>query len=122
MFLAFVILAVIVPAFIAPKKFRVAFEEYMNNTALVRVSALFILFLAFIILNTRWTVKLNSNRSIMAVIGYLTLAKGLFYLWFPGTVKKMAHKIFVNENLFFALMTVALIFALFIGYLGIWVY
>lgn len=120
--LSILLLILILPAIYDPKKFRTAMEEFLANNVNIRISGIFALFIAFLILNTHWTVKLNSTRSIMTVVGYLLLLKGIIRIWFPGWVKTMCRKFLQKDANIYILAAIGLVFALGIGYLGIWVY
>lgn len=111
------------PALIEPKKFREALEEFFNlHNAAFRLAAFFHLLVAFLILNTHWTVKLSSTRSIMTVVGYLLLIRGILWLWFPDFVKWTSKKIILKENGVYVIAFVSLLLGAGFGYLGIWVY
>lgn len=121
--LAVLCLLFALPALFEPKKFRAALEEFFNGgSALMRVTALFHLLIAFLILNTHWTVKLDSSRSILTIIGYLILLRGIIWLWSPSAVKQLQHK-FMQKNSSVAVIAIlGLLFAIGFGYLGIWIY
>lgn len=116
------ILLIVLPALVNPKAFRRVMEEFFSNDLAVRASGLVALFIAFFILNTHWTVKLNSTRSIMTVLGYLLVLKGILRVWFPGFSRKMVTKFFKNDSGVYLLASLGLIIGLGVGYLGIWVY
>lgn len=117
----------VLPALLEPKKFREAVEEFFGSSnALIRTASLFHLFVGFLIINSRWSIKLDSWKnflwSLMAILGYLMLARGIVWLWFPNFVKNKARKFLQKESSVYAVAAVGLIFALGLGYLGIWVY
>jgi uncharacterized protein YjeT (DUF2065 family) len=120
--LAVLILLSVLPAFVNPKGYRRAMEELFANNWAVRATGILALFIAFFILNTHWTVKLNSTRSIMTVLGYLLVLKGVVRVWFPGFCRTMVTKFFKNDLNTYILATLGLIIGLGVGYLGIWVY
>lgn len=120
--LAVLILVLVLPALFNPKKFKHAMGEFFANHMLVRMSGVFALLCAFIILNTHWTIKLNSSRSIMTVLGYLAVLKGIARIWFPETGEKMVKKWMANETFYYVGVGVALLIGLGVGYLGWFVY
>lgn len=121
--IAAIMLIMILPAILDPKKFKAAVNDFLNGgDSLMRVTALFCFLMAFLILHRRWTVDFSSNRSIMAVLGYLIALKGVIRFWFPGFSRKMIHK-FINSQYGFYIGTfLGLVIALGLGYLGIWMY
>jgi len=121
--LSVMVFMLIIPALVEPKKFREALEQFFNSsTAVIRLAAFIHLFIAFLILNTHWTIKFSSTRSIMTVIGYLLLLKGIVWFWFPAYICEIKLKLLRKKWALYAITAVGLIFALGFGYLGIWVY
>lgn len=111
------------PAIFDPKKFRGAVEDFLNSgNSVIRIAGLFDLLIAFFILNTHWTIKLSSARSIMTVIGYLLFIKGVVRLWFPGFVREKARKFLQKDSSVYVIGFLGLVFAIGLGYLGWWVY
>lgn len=119
--LALIMFAVALPAFISPKKFHAAMEDFLNaGNAVLRLSGLFILLMAFLILNTRWKFLGSSKLNIMVVVGYLMVVKGLLRLWFPEYTRSVGHKIMQKPWSVYAIGSSALILALLFGYLGLY--
>lgn len=113
----------VLPALFDPKKFREAVLEFFgSNHVFMRIVALFHLLVAFLILNTRWTLNWNSKQSILVLVGYLILLRGVMWLWFPEFVSKMARRFLQKEWFVPAMSVVGLLVMAGIGYLGIWVY
>ena len=121
--LSLLFLLILLPALFDPKKFKAAVEEFLSlGNGAIRMTAFIPFFIAFFILNTHWTVKLGSSRSIMTVLGYLLLLKGLVRFWFPSYSHKMIKKFLANDKFYYAGVAIGLVVALGIGYLGVWVY
>lgn len=117
------VLLVALSAFYKPKKFREAIHEFLNSgSAIIRIGAILCFFIAFIILNTHWTVKVWSDRSIMTVLGYLIVLKGIILFLSPDLVRRMANKILQTDKSVYIVAVVSLIIGLGTGYLGIWIY
>ncbi|GEM_PF-6910400 len=113
----------VIPAIFDPKKFRQNLEEFFNaGNSLLRVAALFHLLVAFFIINTHWTIKFSSTRSIMTVLGYLIFLRGVIWLWFPGFVREKARKFLQKDYSIYVMGFLGLVFAVGLGYLGLWVY
>lgn len=117
----------VLPALFDPKKFREAMVEFFSGSnALIRTAAFIHLFIAFLILNTKWSIKLNTGKntllSIMSIFGYLILARSIIWLWFPDFVKNKARKFLSKESSVYIVAFLGLLFTFGLGYLGIWVY
>lgn len=117
----------VLPALLEPKKFREAVEEFFSSSnALIRTAAFFHLLVGFLIINSRWSITFDSWKnflwSLMAILGYLMLARGIVWLWFPNFVKNKSRKFLQKENSVYIMAFVGLLFAFGLGYLGIWVY
>ena len=121
--LALVALVVVIPALFNPKKFKDAMLEFANaGNVVMRLAALTHLLIAFLILNTHKLIDTANPRSIMAVLGYLIFLRGVVWLWWPNWVRERIKRV-MNKNYGVHLMGfVALVFAVLLGYLGIWVY
>lgn len=116
-------LLILLPALVEPKKYKAAMEEFIGSgNTLIRMASVFYLLLAFLILNTRWTVNFSSSRSIMAALGYLLLIKGAVWLWFPNFARKNIKRLMANKPLWFFAAFFGFVIALGLGYLGLWVY
>lgn len=121
--LAFIALVFLLPALFAPKKWKEACENFLkSDDAVFRVAALFHFIIAFFILNTHWSISLKSSRTIMTVLGYLLLLRGILWIWVPGWVKNMGRKFLAKEWSLYLMIFFGLVFTLGLGYLGIWVY
>lgn len=125
--LAVLSLLFVLPALLEPKKFREAMEEFFSGSnAFIRTAAFIHIFTAFLVLNSRWSIKLDSWRnflwSIMAILGYFILARGIVWFWFPNFVKNKSRKFLQKESFVYIMAFVGLLFAFGLGYLGIWVY
>lgn len=117
----------VLPALFDPKKFKEAAEEFFGSSdSLIRTAALFHLLVALLILNSRWSIKLDSGKnalySIMSVVGYLILARSIVWFWFPNFVKTKARKFLQKESAVYIVAVLGLLFVFGFGYLGIWVY
>lgn len=121
--LGILVLIMVLPIFYSPKKFKSAMEDFLNsgNTAL-RMVALAELLAAFIILNTHWTIKLNSTRSIMTVIGYLLALRGVIQMWFPAFIRQKTIKWLQKDLYIYVMGVVGLLIGGGLIYLGNWVY
>lgn len=121
--LAIFCLIIAIPAFYNAKKYREAFEDFFNSgNASIRIAAILYFAIAFVILNTHWTIKLSSNRSIMTVLGYLLALHGVIWMWFPSFTRKQVIKFMQNNSMLYAVAGVLTLVAIGLGYLGIWVY
>lgn len=121
--LAVLILLMVLPALFDPKKFRSAVDEFLNaGNVVMRLSALFTLLLAFLILNTRWKINFSSWTAVLVVIGYLVLLKSVVRLWFPEFSRNMVRKWMHKDYGVYLMAFLGLVIALGLGYLGIWVY
>lgn len=121
--LAVLVLVFTLPAIFDPKRFRQSIEEFFSaGNAVLRVTALFHLLVAFLILNTHWTIKLSSSRSIMTVLGYLLVLRGIAWIWFPDFVREKAKKFLQKDSSVYVMGFFGLVFAVGLGYLGWWVY
>lgn len=111
------------PALFDPKKFREAMLEFFgSHHVFLRMVAIMHLLIAFLILNTRWSINLQSKQSIMPIIGYLIFLRGVIWFWFPGFVAQTARRFLQKEWFVPAISVIGLFVMLGIGYLGIWVY
>lgn len=120
--IAVLLLIYVLPALYDPRKFRAAVEEIMGSNIAIRMSAFICFIIAFLILNTHWTVSMSSNRSIMTIIGYLLIVKGAIRLWFPEIVRKMGRKFMQKDSHIYVFAILGLLIALGFGYLGLKVY
>jgi len=116
-------LIIALPAFYNVKKYKEAFEDFFNsgNATLRLASVLFFAF-AFLILNTHWTIKFSSNRSIMTVLGYLMLLEGIVWMWFPSFVRKQMIKFVQKNSMVYTMASVLVLIAVGLGYLALKVY
>lgn len=121
--LAFLILVFSLPALFAPRKFGKSVENFLAaGDHAMRLTGVLLILLAFFILNTHWTVKLSSNRSIMTVVGYLLALSGVIRIWFPLWTRRMVADC-VNKPWCISLAGfIGLALAGGFGYLGLWVY
>lgn len=120
-FLAFLYLAVGLPALFAPDGFRKAALKFRKKTTNLQISAIISLLFGYLILREYHLIQKNWE-TVLSVIGYLALIKGLVSLWWPGFTKSQIKK-FVKMKygvLITGILSVAL--GLFIGYLGFYVY
>lgn len=116
-------LLAVLPALFDPKKFRSAVDEFLNaGNAVMRLTGLFLLLVAFLILNTRWKLNFQSWNAVIGVLGYLILLKGIIRLWFPEVSRNIIHKWMHKDYGVYLMAFFGLIIALGLGYLGIWVY
>lgn len=121
--LGVLVLLFALPALFQTKKFRAALDEFFGaGHALIRLAALFHFLVAFLILNTHWSINFNSDRTIMTVVGYLIGLRGVVWLWFPGWASQMAHRFLQKEAHVVAMGAVALLLAVGFGYLGLYAY
>lgn len=121
--LAVLIFVFTLPAIFDPKKFRHSIDEFFSaGNAVLRTAALFHFLVAFLILNTHWTIKFSSTRSIMTVLGYLLLLRGIVWIWFPDFVREKARKFLQKEYSVYVMGFAGLAFTVGLGYLGWWVY
>lgn len=112
----------IIPAIVRPKKFFEAMDAFLNSgDTTLRIAALVNFLIAFLVLNTRWSIK-GDVRSIMAVFGYLLVLRGIVWLWFPSFFRNMMKKALHSEYGLYVMTFFGLVFALGMGYLGWWVY
>ncbi|MBI4995186.1 hypothetical protein HZC21_06150 [Candidatus Peregrinibacteria bacterium] len=121
--LSVLILLMVLPALFDPKKFRAAVDEFLNaGNAAMRLNALYLLLIAFLILNTRWKLNFKSWNAVLGVIGYLILLKGIIRFWFPELSRNIIRKWMHKDYGVYLMAFIGLIIALGLGYLGIWVY
>ncbi len=121
--LAVLHLIVAIPALFDQKKFREGMLELIDSSNVVLRGVGFIhLLIAFFIFNTHWTVKLDDSRSIMTVLAYLMVFKGLMCIWFTNAFRALVRS-FVKKN-YSALLGgfLSLAVAVGLGYLGRYVY
>lgn len=121
--MAVMTLMIVIPALFNPKKFREGMSHFFDSgDTTLRVANLSSLLVAFLILNTHWTIKLTSTRSIMTVIGYLLLIRCFIWMWFPEKARMMMKRVLHSDTGFAIMRVLMVIFCLGFGYLGIWVY
>lgn len=122
-FISILMFAVLIPALFAPKKFKAAVEEFLDmGNAMIRFSSVFLFLVAFFVINSHWSVRVWSNRSILSVFGYLLVIKGLCHLWFPEFVRRSTKKFLNSPEAIFLISILGLLVAAGIGYLGFWTY
>lgn len=108
-----------VPAFFDPKKFKAALEEFYNaGKPVMRLTAFVFFGVAFLILNSHWSITKNA-RGILTVLGYLLALKGIAWLWFPGWVSKMKLRWLQKPNMPLLIGVVLLLASIGLVYLGI---
>lgn len=121
--LGILVLIMVLPILYSPKKFRSAMEDLLNSgNASLRILALGELLLAFIILNTHWTIRLDSNRSIMSVLGYILALRGIIQMWFPAFVRQQTTKWLQKDLYIYIIGGVGFLGGAVLIYLGNWVY
>lgn len=111
-----------IPAVVNVRGFQKAIKEIYKSTVLLRLGGLFALLFAFFILNAEY--KLEQNwETVMSVIGWLCLVKGVLLLWFPGWMGDLGKKIALKSETLMAVWGLFMLFiAVGIGYLGLFVY
>lgn len=110
----------VLPALFDPQKFREAMIEFFSaSNALIRTAGVFHLLFAFLILNSRYTLQYHV-RSLVPLVGYLVLGRGIIWLWFPGFVKRIARRFLEKDWMLYLMALVGILFALGFGYLGFW--
>lgn len=123
LFIGFIALVISIPALFNPKKFREGVEELVHSgNGFFRLGAVVHFLIALLIINTHWTIKFNSNRSIMTVIGYLLALRGVLWMWFPGFSRGMMKKMVRTDTGVYVMGFVGLLFAAGMAYLGFKVY
>lgn len=123
LFLGLIALIMVIPALLNPKKFREGIEEFANSgNGLFRLGAALHLLIAFLIINSHWTIKFSSDRSIMTVIGYLLALRGILWMWFPGFARSMMKKMVRTDAGVYVMALVGILFVVGMGYLGFKVY
>ncbi len=121
--LGILVLILVLPILYSPKKFRSVMEDFLNSgNATLRILAFGELLVAFIILNTHWTIKLDSNRSIMSVLGYLLALRGIIQMWFPAFVRQKTIKWLQKDLYIYVVGGIGLLVGAGLIYLGNWVY
>ncbi|MBL4694268.1 hypothetical protein JKY72_02765 [Candidatus Gracilibacteria bacterium] len=85
-------------------------KSFAGDKNILRVSALFMFLLAFILLSIEWNLNAQGWNVLVPILGWLALVKGLVWFWSPGWVKKMWGDFFKNDNMvvFWALLTTGL--------------
>ncbi|MBT3864478.1 hypothetical protein HOE67_04450 [Candidatus Peregrinibacteria bacterium] len=121
---AFAIMMIIVlfPALLNPKKFQKAIKQMVSDEAQTRLLGLWILTISFLFLSVHW--KLTGGwYIIIPIIGWLALIKGCIYIWFPKTIQKIAKKVWLkSENKTGILAFIDLLAIIALLYIGIYIY
>lgn len=121
--LALIALAFALPALLNPKKFKEAMMEFLNaNNVVMRIAAMMNFLIAFFLLNTHKGLSFNTPRSFIALAGWLLVARGVMWLWFPDSARSMMKRVVLKPYGTYLMAGLAIVFALGFGYLGIWVY
>lgn len=96
------------PALLKPAKFKQAFLEWLGNSNNLRQMSIVLMFMAFIFLGINWKISLSSN-GIIAILGWIVLAKSIGLLWFPKLSEKMAKPFLNKTSLVFLLGLIVLV-------------
>lgn len=121
--LAALCLTIAVPALFNQKKFREAMAEFFDAPRTTLRGAGFAnLIIAFFIFNTHWTVKLNESRSIMTVLAYLLVFRGIMCIWFTDAVRTLGRTFLKKSYSGILIGFIHLALAVGLGYLGRYVF
>jgi len=112
----------ILPAIFDPKKFREALDEFFSSSnAVIRLSSMVHFFLAFLILNSKWSLNLKDalTLTIMTGFGYLLLIIGILWFWSPILIKVTIRRILQKEASIYVLAVLGILMGTGFGYLSI---
>lgn len=120
-FFAFLHMLVALPAIFSPQAFKKAGLKMASRVTHFRLLALPFFILSYLILEIQPLVGKNWE-SVMSVLAYLMVVRGIMWMWWPDMVKSKVKKVLKSENgpVIFGLVILAL--SLFVGYLGFYVY
>lgn len=120
-FFAFLHMLIALPAIFAPDNFKKAGLKMVAKVVYLRLMALPFFILSYLILEIQPTVGKNWE-SVMSVLAYLMIVRGIVWMWWPELVKGKMRKVLKFENgpVIIGLVTLAL--SLCVGYLGFYVY
>jgi hypothetical protein len=86
--MAALMVIIFLPALANPKKFRKALKSFVSEKEAVRSTGGSLIILSAIFLAVQW--KFSKDWTIIIpIFGWLTLVKGIAYLWSPNLVKKI---------------------------------
>lgn len=111
----------ILPAIFDPKKFREALDEFFSSSnAVIRLSSMVHFFLAFLILNSKWSLNLKDalTLTVMTGFGYLLLVVGVLWFWSPILIKVTIRRILQKEASIYVLAVLGILMGTGFGYLS----
>lgn len=118
---AFLHILVALPAIFSPHDFKKAGLKMASRVSHFRLMALPFFILSYLILELHPTVGKNWE-SVMSVLAYLMLIRGIVWMWWPDMVKAKVKKALKSDNGPIVIGLVLLALSLFVGYLGFYVY
>lgn len=120
-FFAFLHMLIALPAIFAPDEMRKAVLKLFAKPTYIRLLAMVNFVLAYLILEVQPVIGKNWE-SVMAVLGYLFVIRGVVWVWWPAFVKSKVKHMIKKENAPVIVGLVTLALSLFVGYLGFYVY
>jgi hypothetical protein len=120
--LAIFMAAFLIPAILSTKKWQKAMKKSFSDESQVRMMSMFSFIFAFLFLSVHW--KLTGGWFIIIpIIGWISLAKGLALLWWPGFAYKMAKKTYLESETLTALIGfLGLVIAIGLTYVALYLY
>jgi len=121
--MAILVAAILIPAILYPKKWQKVMKKALKEESLVRLSAFVTFIISFLFLSVHW--KFNGGWfMIIPIIGWLTLLKGFMLLWFPGSIYKMAKKVYLKSETATTLMAFIglIVFSIGLPYVALYIY
>jgi len=118
--LAIFLIIAYLPALAAPKRFRKEMKDFTSDTATVRMLGLFVMLIAFFFLSVQYKFE-DGWMMLIAIFGWIALAKSILFLWNPEFVKRFARKsYFYSSNTgITALAIIAIVAAVAMIYLAL---
>jgi len=114
--MGFYLLIVGVAYFLKRPFLREVLQDFYNSPGLVLITSIINLILGLLIVLSHNIWEFNW-KTIITIIGYLTLLKGICHLFFPEWAKKMAKKI-IEKDIFVYSGVISVVLGIYLLYHG----
>ena len=91
------ILIFYVPALVHPRRFQKALKPILTDRTNTRLVGGMILLIALMFLSVEWRFS-QDYLLVIPILGWLSLLKGIYFIWFPDHVKQLTKKLLLKSE------------------------